>query len=254
MGEGMRRNGKAMREVQEKGESGSRRGRWGILGRGERRWGYLGLIAVSWLTASWWKQQGATAHSADWLSALPPADGGQVSGLLAWLADCPGPAFHPRFRSEFEKTDGFRNVPVSKASWDGVKLEVNLADSAAWEGLPWVGPGLAGRICRYRDRLGGFWSLDQLGEVWGMAPEAMDVIAKRCTVDPTEVVRLCADTASWNTMRKHPYIGTSGARLIERYRQHHILRSPEDLRESPAVSDSLWGLWKPYLRVCLTEE
>ena len=216
----------------------------------DARWGYLGLILVSWVSASWWQQQGVSASSADWLSALPPAEGRQVEGLLAWLADCPGPGPNRWSSSAFDRADAKWGGSPRKAAWDGVKLEVNRADSVAWEGLPWVGPGLAGRICRYRDRLGGFWRMEQLGEVWGIAPEALDVIAQRCTLDPTAVVGICVDTASWNTMRKHPYIGTSGARLIERYRQHHTLDSPEDLRASPAVTDSLWGLWKPYLRVC----
>jgi DNA uptake protein ComE-like DNA-binding protein len=225
-----------------------------IRGRGCQKWGYLGLIVASWMTASWWQHQGVSARSSDWLSSLPPADRGQVHGLLAWLGDCPGPGPNRWTQSASPPSKRSWDRPSSNSAWDGVKLEVNDADSAAWEGLPWVGPGLAGRICSYRKRLGGFWNMEQLGEVWGIPPEALDVIAQRCTLDASLVVPLCADTASWNSMRKHPYIGTSGARLIERYRTHHPLRSPEDLRSSPVVSDSLWRLWKPYLRVCLTEE
>lgn len=47
-------------------------------------------------------------------------------------------------------------------------LDLNTADSAALEGLPGVGPVLAGRIVAWRAANGPFRSVDELGEVSGI--------------------------------------------------------------------------------------
>lgn len=47
-------------------------------------------------------------------------------------------------------------------------LELNRADGAALEGLPGVGPVLAGRILQWRLDNGPFRSVDELGEVSGI--------------------------------------------------------------------------------------
>lgn len=225
-----------------------------LRGRGGQRVGMLLLLLGSWLCAHWFNRNEFHARAGDWLAQLPDQRGNEVSGLLAWLNDQQGPGFHPFDISRRERARKWADAPSWGRSTSGqppvTPLEVNRADSAALEALPWVGPALAGRICKYRSSLGGFWGMHQLGEVWGMPPEALDVMSRRCWVDATAVVPLCADTASWGSLRKHPYIRSEGARLIERYRKHHPLRRVDDLLGSPAVSDSLLGVWKPYLKMC----
>ena len=53
-------------------------------------------------------------------------------------------------------------------------LDLNAADSAALEAMPYIGPVLAARICRFRNALGGFHAVEQLREVWGLKPEAAE--------------------------------------------------------------------------------
>jgi competence protein ComEA len=47
-------------------------------------------------------------------------------------------------------------------------LDLNLADAAALESLPGVGPVLAGRIVQWRAENGPFTSVEELGEVSGI--------------------------------------------------------------------------------------
>ena len=44
-------------------------------------------------------------------------------------------------------------------------IDINTADSAAWVALNGIGPGFAKRIMTYREKLGGFYQVDQLKEV-----------------------------------------------------------------------------------------
>jgi competence ComEA-like helix-hairpin-helix protein len=47
-------------------------------------------------------------------------------------------------------------------------IDINTADSAAWVALNGIGPGFAKRIMTYREKLGGFYQVDQLKEVYGL--------------------------------------------------------------------------------------
>ncbi len=61
-------------------------------------------------------------------------------------------------------------------SADGV-LDLNAADAAALDGLPRIGPVLAGRIVAWRTAHGRFSSVDELGEVPGIGPALLAGLA-----------------------------------------------------------------------------
>jgi len=50
-------------------------------------------------------------------------------------------------------------------------LDINTSDSSALVTLPGIGPVLSMRIIRYRNLLGGFWSVNQLKEIYGLPEE-----------------------------------------------------------------------------------
>ena len=65
------------------------------------------------------------------------------------------------------------NAGSAGLSMDGtvgapLALDLNLADAAALESLPGVGPVLAGRIVQWRAENGPFTSVEELGEVSGI--------------------------------------------------------------------------------------
>ena len=43
-------------------------------------------------------------------------------------------------------------------------VDINTADTTAFISLPGIGSKLAARIVNFRDKLGGFYSIDQVGE------------------------------------------------------------------------------------------
>lgn len=131
--------------------------------------------------------------------------------------------------------------------------DLNTMDSAAFETLPRIGPKLAGRICRFREALGGYFRSEQLREVWGMQPDQFQAILPWFHVGDGVYRPICVDSASWSIMRRHPYIGVDGARIIERYRKQHRVSHIDDLKECIRVNDSLFRRWSPYLRVCLED-
>ena len=130
-----------------------------------------------------------------------------------------------------------------------LSININDVDSISLERLPVFGPVLSGRTVKYRNLLGGFVDVRQLQEVYGFNDESFNDVAGWFKVDSENVVQICIDTASWSQMRKHPYIGFEGARMIERYRRHHEINKLDDLREMPLMNDSTWKVWTPYIKV-----
>ena len=129
-------------------------------------------------------------------------------------------------------------------------LDLNSMDSSAFEMLPVFGPVLSSRTVKFRNALGGFINVAQLLEVYGIDEEAFEKIELWFNPSLSPVTKLCADSASWSNLQRHPYIGYEGAILIERYRKQHVLSELKDLRLMPQMNDSLWGVWFPYLKIC----
>ena len=150
---------------------------------------------------------------------------------------------HPQFQ---ERQPYKSNVIVPFAG----SLQLNSMDSVDFEKLPVFGPVLSSRTVKFRSALGGFIDVSQLKEVYGIDDEAFDKIKNWFNPLLSPVSKLCADSASWSTLNKHPYIRFEGARMIERYRKHHKLDILEDLSLMPQMDDSLWGVWSPYLKIC----
>ncbi len=99
------------------------------------------------------------------------------------------------------------------------KLDINRADSAAFTTLPGIGTYYAGAICRYRARLGGFASAEQLLEVGKFGLERFEKIAPLlCCSRPVylDLWNLPADS-----LARHPALNSySAAKAIEIYRKN----------------------------------
>jgi DNA uptake protein ComE-like DNA-binding protein len=97
-------------------------------------------------------------------------------------------------------------------------LNMNLADSAEFETLPGIGPVLANRIIRYRNLIGGFYSISQLQEVYGVTYSLYQDIRTRLFADSTLITKINVNKAAEDILSRHPYIGRHYAKGIVQYR------------------------------------
>jgi DNA uptake protein ComE-like DNA-binding protein len=67
-------------------------------------------------------------------------------------------------------------VSAEEKAADQILLDINLADSSQWIQLKGIGPVLARRIINYRNVMGGFSSIDQVANVYGLRPEVFEEI------------------------------------------------------------------------------
>lgn len=71
---------------------------------------------------------------------------------------------------------------AASASAGSAPVNLNLADEAALDALPGVGPVLARRIIAWRSEHGSFTSVDELAEVQGIGPKVLDNLRPLVTV------------------------------------------------------------------------
>jgi competence ComEA-like helix-hairpin-helix protein len=114
--------------------------------------------------------------------------------------------------------------------------------------LPGIGSKLANRIIRFRDKLGGFYSVEQVGETYGLPDSTFQKIKPFLILGDRPLVRININTADAATLKEHPYIGWTAARALVAYRaQHGPFSTIEDVEKvSPILADQIKRLI-PYL-------
>jgi DNA uptake protein ComE-like DNA-binding protein len=98
-------------------------------------------------------------------------------------------------------------------------LELNSCDSATFVSLPGIGPVLAARIIKYRHLLGGFASVDQLKDVYGLPVETYELIKGRLYTDTLIISRININSADFKTLARLPYIERFEVTAILKYRE-----------------------------------
>lgn len=136
------------------------------------------------------------------------------------------------------------NKPNSK---NNKIIELNSADSVDLEELPGIGFTLAGRIIKYRDRLGGFYDKKQLLEVWGLKEEFYLKFEKKLKVD-TILIKKIHFTSEDSFWFKHPYIEKKSIRIIKNYlKQHGKISDWEELKKVSLMQDTTMQKLYPYI-------
>lgn len=103
-------------------------------------------------------------------------------------------------------------------------LDINITDSAALEKLPGIGEKLSARIIKYRERLGGFISISQLTEVYGLSDSVMQIISPMLFVsDQFKPRKIDVNKAEYKDLRKHPYFTHTIVKSFLNYRKTHGL-------------------------------
>jgi len=126
-------------------------------------------------------------------------------------------------------------------------LELNNADSLHLLAIPGIGPVFASRIIRYRNLLGGYYSVNQLKEVYGMKEEYFKATSPYLRADQTTLTTFNINFATIQELGRHPYIGFKTARLIFKLRDRvGKFTKPDDL-SSLLSGDSLKRMI-PYLK------
>jgi competence protein ComEA len=97
-------------------------------------------------------------------------------------------------------------------------INLNRCDTTELISLPGIGPVLSVRIIKYRNLLGGYASVNQLSEVYGLPPETFNLIKERVYADTSLVVRISINSAGYKELSRLPYFEKYEVQVILKYR------------------------------------
>lgn len=155
----------------------------------------------------------------------------------------------------YQKLEPYIRIPVSSPS--SVKstkanmplIDLNLADSAQLQSIKGLGPVFASRIIRYRDRLGGFYSKDQLREVFGLDSSKFAQWTPQFKLSISNLRKINVNTAEFNDFKKHPYLNYKQVNAIIQYRkQHGEFHALSDLSKIALLNAEILRKLEPYLQ------
>ena len=119
-------------------------------------------------------------------------------------------------------------------------VELNSADTTRLKMLRGIGSGYAKMIVAYREKLGGFYEVSQLLEVYKFPDETYQKIKNQLSVDTTLIRKIKVNEATVKELKSHPYISYYQAlSIVEnrelqpemRYNSLYDMVVDEDLKE-----------------------
>ncbi len=127
-------------------------------------------------------------------------------------------------------------------------VELNSADSASLETVKGIGPAFAIRILKYRTRLGGFYSVEQLKEIYGLDSVMFDNLKTQVKVNRNSISKTNINTAVFDDLKRSPYLTYRQINAILNYRkQHGLYKSIEDFRKIAILNDGILRKIEPYI-------
>jgi len=127
-------------------------------------------------------------------------------------------------------------------------FDINTADTAAFIALPGIGSKLAARIVLFREKLGGFYSVGQIREVYGLQDSVFRKISPMLKCNPGNIRKIDINSAEQEMLKVHPYIRWQMANALVAYRdQHGSFHSVEDLAKLENIDYDALKKMIPYI-------
>lgn len=153
----------------------------------------------------------------------------------------------------YKRLEPYINLPDGPAYYTnkakpGEVIEINTADSARLTMIRGIGPAFARRIVRYRERIGGFYNKEQLKEVYGIDKEKYGQIETGIAVDGKHIIKVNINTATFNELKRFPYLSYKQMDAIVAYRDEHgNYNDLTELKNIAILNDGILRKIGPYL-------
>ena len=126
-------------------------------------------------------------------------------------------------------------------------IDVNQANTEDWQKLKGIGPVLSKRIVKFRNALGGFYTIDQIGQTFGLPDSTFQAIKPYLKlISPFSKISI--NSISEAILKKHPYISWKQAQVLVRFRnERNQLTDIEDLKAAEIFDSTEIRRLQPYI-------
>lgn len=176
-----------------------------------------------------------------------PEDLGKIWGLPAADAN----RLIPYVRIE-QKQVPFRDFRKEERTEGKTVIDINTATAEEWESLPGIGTVLAGRIIKFRERLGGFISLEQVRKTYGISDSVYQRILPQLRLDTVAATTATIDLNTASVQQLTAKTGITGAiaRAIVIYRKEYgPFQAVADLKKIVVISEAVFQQISPHVHV-----
>lgn len=153
---------------------------------------------------------------------------------------------------EYKKADkGFskdeKTEPKSTAK-EIISIELNSAQPSDLVNISGIGEVYSKRIIKFRDLLGGFYSVNQLYEVYGLDTALIERIKPNFKIDKSKIKKINLNEADNFDLKSHPYINRKSAyMLINQRKKSGKYKSFDEIESTKAFSKEEFLKVKNYI-------
>lgn len=151
----------------------------------------------------------------------------------------------------YQKIVSYIEIPqkenISLANNDFI-IEINSATAEEFKQISGIGEKISARIVTYRDKLGGFYSVEHLAEVYGIELDLINKNKSHFTIDKNKIKKINLNKVSIDEFYKHPYISFNDARKIVNFREvHGLFTTVNEIKTNDLVKDEVYSKIVNYL-------
>ena len=140
-----------------------------------------------------------------------------------------------------------KTLPLRKQRPQLKTIELNQADSATLVKIRGIGPYYAAKIIRYREQLGGFYSIKQLHDL-KMKYFNVDSNLHLFTLDTTRIQVSDLDSLSFKELVHHPYLSYEDVQMIFNAKRKYGHITCDTLKKYQVLSLFKLKKIKPYFK------
>ena len=148
-----------------------------------------------------------------------------------------------------EKRSASAELKTKSGGVEQPLVEINSADSAALVAIDGIGPKSASEIIKYRNLLGGYYSVEQISELKCIMEQNFVKFLPKILCDSCKISKIDINFAGPKELERHPYVSAKALRRIIKQRQ---LKGGwtriEEMTEQNILSDEEAKRLAPYLR------
>ena len=142
------------------------------------------------------------------------------------------------------------NNTYEKPKFTIATVDINDADTSAFIALPGIGSKLANRIITFREKLGGFYKVEQVAETYGLPDSTFQKIKEKLVISNSNVKKININNATVDELKVHPYLRYNIANAIVQYRTvHGNFSAVNDLKKIMIITEEIYGKVAPYLTI-----
>jgi competence protein ComEA len=222
----------------------------------EEEWRKLGLTERKILTIKHYLSKGGRFRSAADLGKIYGITESEYKQLAPYVRISKDQVADPSYKSAIREPS--RRLQISdsgriehaRKAMPPAPIDINKADSSQLQSFRGIGRKLASRIINFRDRLGGFYSLPQVAETYGLPDSVYQQISPFLMIQDSSIRKININEADMSTLQQHPYIRWKLARAIVEYRnQHGSFKRIGDLQNLNILGTAEFQKIAPYLKI-----